>query len=191
MKPVEKLLTGEVGYITASVKTVGDCRVGDTLTLASHGATEPLVGLPCRLCPSSSAVSIRWTAASIPELKEALGKLQLNDAALTFEPESSAALGFGYRCGFLGLLHLDIVQERLEREFNLTLIATAPSVIYKVHQTNGEMVEVDNPANLPPPSEISTHGRTLCHGQHHYSSPLYVGQVMDMARDRRGVYSAD
>ncbi len=186
MKPVEKLRTGEVGYITASVKTVGDCRVGDTLTLASHGATEPLVGyreaLPVVFCGLYPVDSSQY-----PELKEALGKLQLNDAALTFEPESSAALGFGYRCGFLGLLHLDIVQERLEREFNLTLIATAPSVIYKVHQTDGEMVEVDNPANLPPPSEITSMDEPYVTASIIIPS-AYVGQVMDMARDRRGIY---
>ena len=186
MKPVEKLKTGEVGYITASVKTVGDCRVGDTLTLASHGATEPLVGyreaLPVVFCGLYPVDSSQY-----PELKEALGKLQLNDAALTFEPESSAALGFGYRCGFLGLLHLDIVQERLEREFNLTLIATAPSVIYKVHQTDGEMVEVDNPANLPPPSEITSMDEPYVTASIIIPS-AYVGQVMDMARDRRGIH---
>ncbi len=186
MKPVEKLMTGEVGYITASVKTVGDCRVGDTLTLASHGATEPLVGyreaLPVVFCGLYPVDSSQY-----PELKEALGKLQLNDAALTFEPESSAALGFGYRCGFLGLLHLDIVQERLEREFNLTLIATAPSVIYKVHQTDGEMVEVDNPANLPPPSEITSMDEPYVTASIIIPA-IYVGQVMDMARDRRGIY---
>jgi GTP-binding protein LepA len=186
MKPVEKLMTGEVGYITASVKTVGDCRVGDTLTLALHGATEPLVGyreaLPVVFCGLYPVDSSQY-----PELKEALGKLQLNDAALTFEPESSAALGFGYRCGFLGLLHLDIVQERLEREFNLTLIATAPSVIYKVHLTDGEMVEVDNPANLPPPSEITSMDEPYVTASIIIPS-TYVGQVMDMARDRRGVY---
>ena len=186
MKPVDKLKTGEVGYITASVKTVGDCRVGDTLTLASHGATEPLAGyrqaLPVVFCGLYPVDSSQY-----PELKEALGKLQLNDAALTFEPESSAALGFGYRCGFLGLLHLDIVQERLEREFNLTLIATAPSVIYKVHLTDGEMVEVDNPANLPPPSEITSMDEPYVTASIIIPS-TYVGQVMDMARDRRGVY---
>ena len=186
MKPVDKLQTGEVGYITASVKTVGDCRVGDTLTVASHGATEPLAGYRqatpvvfCGLYPIDSS--------QYPDLKEALGKLQLNDAALTFEPESSAALGFGYRCGFLGLLHLDIVQERLEREFNLTLIATAPSVIYKVHLTDGEMVEVDNPANLPPPSEISSMDEPYVTASIIIPS-TYVGTVMDMARDRRGIY---
>ena len=186
MKPVDKLMTGEVGYITASVKTVGDCRVGDTLTLAQHGATEPLAGyrqaLPVVFCGLYPVDSSQY-----PELKEALGKLQLNDAALTFEPESSAALGFGYRCGFLGLLHLDIVQERLEREFNLTLIATAPSVIYKVHLTDGEMVEVDNPANLPPPSEVSSMDEPYVTASIIIPS-TYVGQVMDMARDRRGVY---
>ena len=186
MKPVDKLRTGEVGYITASVKTVGDCRVGDTLTLASHGATEPLSGyrqaLPVVFCGLYPVDSSQY-----PELKEALGKLQLNDAALTFEPESSAALGFGYRCGFLGLLHLDIVQERLEREFNLTLIATAPSVIYKVHQTDGELTEVDNPANLPPPSAIASMDEPYVTASIIIPS-TYVGTVMDLARDRRGIY---
>ena len=122
-----------------------------------------------------------------PDLKEALGKLQLNDAALTFEPESSAALGFGYRCGFLGLLHLDIVQERLEREFNLTLIATAPSVIYKVHLTDGEIIEVDNPANLPPPSQIASMDEPYVTASIIIPT-TYVGTVMDLARDRRGIY---
>jgi len=186
MKPVEKLMTGEVGYITASVKTVGDCRVDDTLTVAHHGATEPLAGyrqaLPVVFCGLYPVDSNQY-----PDLKEALGRLQLNDAALTFEPESSAALGFGYRCGFLGLLHLDIVQERLEREFNLTLIATAPSVIYKVHLTSGETVEVDNPANLPPPSEIASMDEPYVTASIIIPS-TYVGTVMDMARERRGVY---
>ena len=186
MKPVEKLMTGEVGYITASVKTVGDCRVGDTLTLARGGATEPLAGyrqaLPVVFCGLYPVDSNQY-----PDLKEALAKLQLNDAALTFEPESSAALGFGYRCGFLGLLHLDIVQERLEREFNLTLIATAPSVIYKVHMTDGEVIEVDNPANLPPVTSIAGMDEPYVTASIIIPS-TYVGVVMDLARDRRGIY---
>ena len=186
MKAVDRLVTGEVGYITASVKTVGDCRVGDTLTVAQHGATQALAGyrqaLPVVFCGLYPVDSSQY-----PDLKEALGKLQLNDAALTFEPESSAALGFGYRCGFLGLLHLDIVQERLEREFNLTLIATAPSVIYKVHLTDGETIEVDNPANLPPPSEIASMDEPYVTASVIIPS-TYVGAVMDLARERRGIY---
>jgi GTP-binding protein LepA len=186
MKAVDRLLTGEVGYITASVKTVGDCRVGDTLTVAQNGATQVLAGyrqaLPVVFCGLYPVDSSQY-----PDLKEALGKLQLNDAALTFEPESSAALGFGYRCGFLGLLHLDIVQERLEREFNLTLIATAPSVIYKVHLTDGETIEVDNPANLPPPSEIASMDEPYVTASVIIPS-TYVGAVMDLARERRGIY---
>ena len=186
MKAVDRLLTGEVGYITASVKTVGDCRVGDTLTVAQNGATQVLAGyrqaLPVVFCGLYPVDSSQY-----PDLKEALGKLQLNDAALTFEPESSAALGFGYRCGFLGLLHLDIVQERLEREFNLTLIATAPSVIYKVHLTGGETIEVDNPANLPPPTAVASMDEPMVTASIIIPS-TYVGVVMDLARDRRGVY---
>ena len=186
MKAVETLKTGEVGYVTASVKTVGDCRVGDTLTLATHGSTEALAGYRkatpvvfCGLYPLDSS--------QYPDLKEALGRLQLNDAALTFEPESSAALGFGYRCGFLGLLHLDIVQERLEREFNLSLIATAPSVIYRVHLTDGETIEVDNPDNLPPPAQIASMDEPMVAASVIIPSH-YVGTVMDLARERRGVY---
>ena len=186
MKPLDVLRTGEVGYLVASVKTVGECRVGDTVTLAHGGATEALPGYRkatpvvfCGLYPVDSS--------QYPDLKEALGRLQMNDAALTYEPESSAALGFGYRCGFLGLLHLDIVQERLEREFNLTLIATAPSVIYKVHLTSGETIEVDNPANLPPPSQIASMDEPFVSASV-IIPDSYVGTVMDLARDRRGVY---
>ena len=186
MKPLDVLRTGEVGYLVASVKTVGDCRVGDTVTLAHGGSTQALPGYRkatpvvfCGLYPVDSS--------QYPDLKEALGKLQMNDAALTYEPESSAALGFGYRCGFLGLLHLDIVQERLEREFNLTLIATAPSVIYKVHLTSGETVEVDNPANLPLPSQIASMDEPFVNASV-IIPDSYVGTVMELARERRGVY---
>ena len=186
MKSVDKLQAGEVGYLVASVKTVGDSRVGDTITLAHGGATEALAGYRqaqpvvfCGLYPVDSS--------QYADLKEALGKLQMNDAALTYEPESSAALGFGYRCGFLGLLHLDIVQERLEREFNLSLIATAPSVIYKVHLTTGETIEVDNPANLPPASSILTMEEPYVISNIIIPT-TYTGTVMDMARERRGVY---
>jgi len=184
MRPSEKLGAGEVGYLTASIKSVGDCRVGDTVTLASGGATEPLQGYKeakpmvfCGLYPIDSN--------QYQDLKEALGRLQLNDAALTYEPESSAALGFGYRCGFLGLLHLDIIQERLEREFNLSLIATAPSVIYRVHKTTGEIVEIDNPANLPAPQIIDFIEEPMVAATI-IVPKTYVGVVMDLARERRG-----
>ncbi|MEO7715956.1 MAG: translation elongation factor 4 [Capsulimonas sp.] len=186
MKSIDKLRAGEVGYMTASVKTVGDCNVGDTVTLAHGGSTIPLAGyrqaLPVVFCGLYPVDSSQYQ-----DLKEALGRLQLNDAALTYEPESSAALGFGYRCGFLGLLHLDIIQERLEREFNLILIATAPSVIYKVHLTSGETIEVDNPANLPPATQIASMDEPMVAASVIIPSH-YVGTVMDLARERRGVY---
>jgi GTP-binding protein LepA len=184
MRASEKLGSGEVGYLTASVKSVGDCRVGDTVTLAAGGAQEPLQGYKeatpmvfCGLYPIDSN--------QYQDLKEALGRLQLNDAALTYEQESSAALGFGYRCGFLGLLHLDIIQERLEREFNLSLIATAPSVIYRVHKTGGEVVEIDNPANLPAPQVIDFIEEPMVAATI-IVPKTYVGAVMDLARERRG-----
>ena len=151
--PVQELPCGSVGCIAASIKNVGDCHVGDTVTLADNPAPEPLPGyrkavsmVYCGLYPTESK--------DYENLRDALEKLQLNDAALEYEAETSLALGFGFRCGFLGLLHMDVIQERLEREYNLTLITTAPSVNYKVYKTNGEMIEVDNPAKLPPPTEI-------------------------------------
>ena len=151
--PVQELQCGSVGCIAASIKNVKDCHVGDTVTLANNPATEPLPGyrkavsmVYCGLYPTESK--------DYENLRDALEKLQLNDAALEYEAETSLALGFGFRCGFLGLLHMDVIQERLEREYNLTLITTAPSVNYKVYKTNGEMLEVDNPAKLPPPTEI-------------------------------------
>jgi GTP-binding protein LepA len=184
MRQTEQLLAGEVGYLTAGVKSVGDCRVGDTVTLAAGGASEPLQGYKeakpmvfCGLYPIDSN--------QYQDLKEALGKLQLNDAALTYDVESSAALGFGYRCGFLGLLHLDIIQERLEREFNLSLIATAPSVIYRVHTTTGETIEIDNPANLPAPQIIDFIEEPMVAATI-IVPKTYVGAVMDLARERRG-----
>ena len=151
--PVQELPCGSVGCIAASIKNVADCHVGDTVTLASNPAPEPLPGyrkavsmVYCGLYPTDSK--------DYENLRDALEKLQLNDAALEYEAETSLALGFGFRCGFLGLLHMDVIQERLEREYNLSLITTAPSVNYKVYKTNGEMLEVDNPAKLPPPTEI-------------------------------------
>ena len=186
MKQTDKLSTGEVGYLTASIKSVADCRVGDTITLAHGGATEMLAGYRqakpmvfCGLYPIDSNQFL--------DLKEALSRLQLNDSALAYEPESSAALGFGFRCGFLGLLHLDIVQERLEREFNLSLIATAPSVIYKIHKTGGEVMEIDNPANLPPPQSIDFIEEPYVDSTI-IVPQTYIGAVMDMGQERRGKF---
>jgi GTP-binding protein LepA len=186
MRQTERLTTGEVGYLTASIKTVGDCRVGDTITLAHGGSSQVLPGYRqakpmvfCGLYPINSN--------QYQDLKEALSKLQLNDSALTYEPESSAALGFGFRCGFLGLLHLDIVQERLEREFNLSLIATAPSVIYMVHTTNGDVLAIDNPANLPQPQQIVKIEEPYVHATI-IVPQQYIGTVMDMGQERRGKF---
>ncbi|MDX1935212.1 MAG: translation elongation factor 4 [Capsulimonadales bacterium] len=188
MKPVDILRTGETGYLHAAIKSVQDCRVGDTVTVAGKPGEriEPLPGYRpakpmvfCGLYPIDSA--------EFPDLREALGKLQLNDAALSFEPESSAALGFGFRCGFLGLLHMEIVQERLEREFNLSLLATAPSVVYRVFRTDESVEDIDNPANWPTPTQIE-------HIEEPYVDATvivptdYVGTVMEMGRDRRGIF---
>jgi GTP-binding protein LepA len=186
MTEERSLTTGEVGYVTAGIKTVGECRVGDTITDAERPATEPLPGYKqakpmvfCGLYPVDSD--------QYPDLREALLKLQLNDAALTFEPETSAALGFGFRCGFLGLLHSEIVQERLEREFELALIATSPSVVYRVTRTDGPTIEIDNPASLPPPNRIA-------HIEEPYVDAMiiapteYVGTCMELCNDRRGIF---
>ena len=188
MKAIGVINTGETGYLHAAIKSVGDCRVGDTVTLAGRAGQDvaPLPGYKpakpmvfCGLYPIDSA--------EFPDLREALSRMQLNDAALSFEAESSAALGFGFRCGFLGLLHMEIVQERLEREFNLSLLATAPSVIYKVHKTDNEVLDVDNPANMPAATLID-------HIEEPYVEATvivptdYVGTVMEMSRDRRGIF---
>jgi len=182
----QTISTGEVGYVAASIKTIGDARVGDTITDAAHPSHDPLPGYRtakpmvfCGLYPVDGA--------DYPDLREALLKLQLNDAALSFEPETSAALGFGYRCGFLGLLHMDVIQERLEREFNLSLIATSPSVIYKVHKTDGTVLDVDNPAAMPNPTLIERTEEpyvdaTILMPAH------YVGTIMELCRDRRGEF---
>ena len=187
MKPVDKIGTGSTGYLHAAIKSVTDCRVGDTVTTASKAGIgiEALPGYrpvkPMVYCGLYPIETVQFQ-----ELKEALAKMQLNDAALTFEPESSAALGFGFRCGFLGLLHMEIVQERLEREFNLSLLATAPSVVYKVYKTDETMELVDNPANWPETT-------TIDHVDEPYVDAMiivpdgYVGAVMDMGRDRRGI----
>lgn len=181
-----QLLAGEVGYVTASMKNVGDSQVGDTITAADKPAAEPLPGYRkvkpmvfCGLYPIESG--------DYGELREALEKLQLNDAALVFEPESSAALGFGYRCGFLGLLHMEIVQERLEREFGLSLIATAPSVIMRVTKTDGEVIEVDNPTNLPPANVIEKIEEPFVDSTVIVPSE-FLGPVMELCQERRGQF---
>ena len=180
------LEAGEVGYITASMKTVGDTRVGDTITLAEGGITEPLPGFrPAR--PMVYAGIYPADGARYGDLREALEKLQLNDAALSFEPETSAALGFGYRCGFLGLLHMEIIEERLEREFNLDLITTAPSVIYKIRLRGGEETYIDNPAGYPSPDEIDAAYEPIVRAS--IITPTeYIGGLMDLCQERRGTY---
>ncbi len=186
MQPANELSSGEVGYITASIKTVSDARVGDTVTTAENPASEALAGYrkvnPMVFCGVYPA-----DGADYENLREALEKLQLNDAALSFEPETSGALGFGFRCGFLGLLHLEIIQERLEREYNLDLVTTIPSVIYKVHLTNGQVVEIDNPSNYPDPANIDYCEEPTVDA-HIYAPPEYIGAIMNLCQDRRGVY---
>ncbi len=186
LKPSEELRAGEVGYITASIKNIKTTRVGDTVTEAERPAAEPLPGYKqvtpmvyCGLYPSDNA---RYS-----ELRDALEKLQLNDASLFFEPETSAALGFGFRCGFLGLLHLDIVQERLEREYNLDLVTTAPSVIYKVYKTDGTVMELTNPSNLPDPSQIEYMEEPVVNAEIMVTTE-FVGPIMKLCQERRGVY---
>ena len=182
----ESLSSGEVGYITASIKTVGDTRVGDTITTAIDGADEPLPGFR-DVHPMVYSGIYPADGARYGDLRDALEKLQLNDASLVFEPETSVALGFGFRCGFLGLLHMEIIEERLEREFNLDLITTAPSVIYKVKLKNGETVMVDNPSMFPTPDEIDTSYEPIMKAT--VITPTeYVGGIMDLCQDRRGVF---
>ena len=182
----ESLSAGEVGYITASIKTVGDTRVGDTITTAIGGAAEPLPGFR-EVHPMVYSGIYPADGARYGDLRDALEKLQLNDASLVFEPETSVALGFGFRCGFLGLLHMEIIEERLEREFNLDLITTAPSVIYKVKLRSGETVMVDNPSMFPTPDEIDTSYEPIMKAT--VITPTeYVGGIMDLCQDRRGVF---
>lgn len=186
LETCERLTAGEVGYITASIKTVADARVGDTVTLASNPAAEPLPGYrkvnPMVFCGIYPA-----DGADYENLRDALEKLQLNDASLSFEPETSGALGFGFRCGFLGLLHLEIIQERLEREYNLDLVTTVPSVVYHITTTSGEMLEIDNPTMYPDPGQISSCEEPVTEA-HIYAPPDYVGAIMDLCQDRRGVF---
>lgn len=184
--PCDELEAGMVGYITASLKNVKDTRVGDTITNAERPCAEPLPGYKkvnpmvyCGLYPADGA--------KYPDLRDALEKLQLNDAALQFEAETSVALGFGFRCGFLGLLHLEIIQERLEREYNLDLVTTAPSVIYKIHKTNGEVIDLTNPTNMPDPAEIEYMEEPMVKAEIMVTSE-YIGAIMDLCQERRGVY---
>jgi len=184
--PAEKLEAGDVGYIAASVKNVADTRVGDTITNANNPTKEPLEGYK-KANPMVYCGIYPVDGADYENLKVALEKLQLNDAALLFEPETSIALGFGFRCGFLGLLHLEIIQERLEREYNLNLITTAPSVIYKVTKTDGEIIDLSNPTNLPPPQEISKMEEPMVKADIMLPKE-FVGNIMDLCQDRRGNY---
>ena len=186
MEPCDELSAGDVGYFTASIKNVSDTNVGDTVTESDNPAAEPLPGYKN---VQSMVFSGLYTTdgAKYPDLRDALEKLKLNDAALTFEPESSAALGFGFRCGFLGLLHLEIIVERLEREFNLELITTAPSVIYKIIKLDGSVVMIDNPLNYPDPMQIDTAEEPFIKASI-ICPPDYVGNIMDLCQDRRGDY---
>ena len=184
--PCEELTAGMVGYITASIKNVRDTRVGDTITDNSRPCEEALPGYKkvnpmvyCGLYPADGA--------KYGDLRDALEKLQLNDASLFYEPETSVALGFGFRCGFLGLLHLEIIQERLEREYDLDLVTTAPSVIYKVHKTNGEVIDLTNPTNLPDPSEIEYMEEPIVNAEIMVTTE-FIGAIMDLCQERRGQY---
>ena len=182
----DELAAGEVGYITASIKSVGDTRVGDTVTLADAPAAEPLAGFKT-VQPMVFAGIYPADGARYGDLRDALEKLQLNDAALVFEPETSIALGFGFRCGFLGLLHMEIIEERLEREFNLDLITTAPGVIYEVKRRGGEMIRIDNPADFPTSDEIEVAKEPIVKAN--IITPTeYVGGLMDLCQDRRGLF---
>ncbi len=184
--PCEELRAGEVGYMTASIKEIRETRVGDTITDAADPCDEALPGYKepqpmvyCGIYPADSA--------KYPDLRDALEKLQLNDAALQYEPETSQALGFGFRCGFLGLLHLDVVIQRLEREYDMDLVTTAPSVIYKVHKTDGTLIELTNPSNLPAPSEIEYMEEPMVRAEIMVTTE-YIGSIMTLCQERRGVY---
>ena len=185
-KPTNEIVAGEVGYIAASIKSLSDIHVGDTITLKDIPALEPLKGYK-KVNPMVYCGLYPVDGSDYERLKIALEKLKLNDASLIFEPETSAALGFGFRCGFLGLLHLEIIQERLDREFDLDLITTSPSVIYKVHKTNGEIIELYNPADLPAPQEISYIEEPMVTAEI-ITPKEYVGNIMEICQNRRGIY---
>lgn len=186
LSPCDELIAGDVGYIAASIKNVKDTRVGDTITLVNNPASEPLPGYKkvnsmvfCGIYPADGS--------KYDDLRDALEKLQLNDASLTFEPESSAALGFGFRCGFLGLLHMEIIQERLDREYGLDLVTTAPSVVYKITKTNGDVLYIDNPTNMPPAQEIEKMEEPIVKAT--IMTPAeFVGNIMELSQQRRGIY---
>ncbi len=186
LEPAEKLSAGEVGYIAASIKSVSDARVGDTVTLKNNPANEALPGYRT-VNPMVFCGIYPVDGAKYGDLREALEKLQLNDASLSFEPETSVALGFGFRCGFLGLLHMEIIQERLEREYNFDIITTAPSVVYRITKTDGEIVYIDNPTNYPNPSVISKAEEPMSTA-HIYAPSEYVGNIMELCQDRRGIF---
>lgn len=187
MRQTDSLSAGDVGYIAASIKTVSDTKVGDTITTADNPAAEALKGykdvLPMVYCGIYPADGSKYN-----DLKDALEKLKLNDAALVYEPDTSVALGFGFRCGFLGLLHMEIIQERLEREFDLDLVTTAPSVSYKVYTTDGRVLEIDNPTKLPPVTNIE-HMEEPIVNAFIYSPPEYVGSIMELCQEKRGVFT--
>ncbi len=184
--PTDGLSAGDVGYIAASIKNIQETQVGDTVTTTQDPAAQPLPGYK-KVNPMVYSGIYPADGAQYDDLKEALLKLQLNDAALMFEPETSVALGFGFRCGFLGLLHMEIIQERLEREYNLDLVTTAPSVIYKIHKTNGEMVWCDNPTNLPSPAEIDFMEEPMVNATIMVPTD-FVGNVMELCQERRGIF---
>ena len=184
--PCDELAAGMVGYITASIKNVRDTRVGDTVTDSSNPCDEPLPGYK-KVTPMVYCGLYPADGAKYNDLRDALEKLQLNDASLFYEPETSVALGFGFRCGFLGLLHLEIIQERLEREYNLDLVTTAPGVVYRVHKTTGEMIELTNPSNLPDPTEIEYMEEPIVSAEIMVTTE-YVGAIMTLCQERRGVY---
>ncbi|PWM45534.1 MAG: elongation factor 4 [Clostridiales bacterium] len=186
LEKTDELSAGEVGYITASIKNVKEARVGDTVTLAEDPADKPLKGYK-KVQPMVFSGIYPADGAKYDDMREALEKLQLNDASLTFEPETSVALGFGFRCGFLGLLHMEIIQERLEREYNLDLVTTAPSVIYRITKTNGEVVFISNPTSYPSPGEIELSEEPFVKADVIAPSD-YVGTIMDLCQDRRGVF---
>ncbi len=186
LRPAKEVYAGQVGYIAASIKTVQDTAVGDTVTDADNPAPEALPGYR-KVNPMVFSGIYPVDGAKYPDLKDALEKLQLNDASLSYEPETSVALGFGFRCGFLGLLHMEIIQERLEREYNLDLITTAPSVVYKIHLTNGETIEIDNPTNYPDPALIASAEEPMVKASI-FTPSQYIGNIMELCQERRGVY---
>ena len=185
-EPCDELYPGDVGYIAASIKDVADTRVGDTITDANRPAAEPLPGYR-KVTPMVFCGIYPADGADYDNLKDALEKLRMNDASLSFDPETSVALGYGFRCGFLGLLHMEVIQQRLEREFDLDLVTTAPSVIYHVYKTDGSMVEIDNPSNLPPIGEIE-HMEEPYVTATIYTPQEFVGAMMDIAVDKRGIF---